>query len=50
MALAVLGEAITSPIILGIVMFLIGSLLGILPEALRVRKASRALEDAAPRP
>lgn len=49
-ALAVLGEAITSPIILGIVMFLTGSLLGILPEALRVRKASRALEDAAPRP
>ena len=39
-----------NPIILGILMFLIGSLLGILPEALRVRKASRALEDAAPRP
>ena len=38
-ALLVLGEAITPPIALGIAMFLIGSLLGILPDALRARRA-----------
>ena len=36
-ALLVLGEAITPPIALGIVLFLIGSLLGIVPAARRAR-------------
>ena len=42
-ALAVLGEAITGPIALGIVLFLGGSLMGILPEAVRSRRRA-ALE------
>lgn len=37
-AALVLGEAITLPIIIGISMFLTGSLLGILPTAFRARK------------
>lgn len=37
-ALAVLGEAITGPMVLGIVFFLAGSLMGILPEFLRNRR------------
>ena len=41
-ALAVLGEAITRPIALGILFFLAGSLLSILPEILRERRAKGA--------
>ena len=39
-ALAVLGEAITGPMVLGIVFFLAGSLMGILPEFLATEKAA----------
>lgn len=41
-ALAVLGEAITRPIGLGILCFLAGSLLSILPEVIREHRAKRA--------
>lgn len=40
-ALAVLGEAITRPIVLGILCFLAGSLLSILPEVIREHRAKR---------
>lgn len=43
-ALAVLGEAITQPIALGILFFLAGSLLGILPDMLRQRRAKEITE------
>ena len=39
-ALAVLGEAITSNIVLGILMFLIGSLLGFIPALWRHHRAA----------
>lgn len=42
-ALAVLGEAITGPMVLGIVFFLAGSLMGILPEFLRNRRKAAPL-------
>ncbi|HIY05912.1 MAG TPA: DMT family transporter [Candidatus Evtepia faecigallinarum] len=41
-ALAVLGEAITRPIALGILCFLAGSLLSILPEVIREHRAKAA--------
>ena len=41
-ALAVLGEAITRPIGLGILCFLAGSLLSILPEVIREHRVKRA--------
>ena len=43
LALAVLGEAITGPMVLGIVFFLAGSLMGILPEFLRNRRKAAPL-------
>ncbi|MDY4173399.1 MAG: DMT family transporter [Evtepia sp.] len=45
MALAVLGEAITPNIGVGIGFFLAGSLLGILPEAWRARRAQGKAEE-----
>lgn len=49
-ALAVLGEAVTPPILLGIVCFLAGSLVSILPDILRARRAGqgRLAGEAAP--
>lgn len=40
---SVLGEAITGPMVLGIVFFLAGSLMGILPEFLRNRRKAAPL-------
>lgn len=42
-ALAVLGEAITQPIAFGILFFLAGSLLSILPEVIRERRARQLI-------
>lgn len=42
-ALAVLGEAITRPIAFGILFFLAGSLLSILPEVIRERRARQPI-------
>ena len=39
LALAILGEALTRPILLGIAMFLVGSLLSIVPELVRAHRA-----------
>ena len=47
-ALVILGEAITPPIALGIVLFLTGSLLGIVPEAIRARRAEPAPAPSEP--
>lgn len=47
-ALVVLGEAITAPIALGIGMFLTGSLLGIVPEAIRTHRAEPAPAPSEP--
>lgn len=47
-ALGILGESITLPIALGIVLFLTGSLLGIVPEAIRARRAEPAPAPSEP--
>ena len=47
-ALVVLGESITAPIALGIGMFLTGSLLGIIPEAIRTHRAETAPTPSEP--
>ena len=39
LALAILGEALTRPILLGIAFFLVGSLLSIVPELVRAHRA-----------
>ena len=49
-ALAALGEAISAPIAHGIVFFLIGSLVSIVPDALRARRAAQKPPAETPTP